>query len=70
MLIHLPLVILSFIYSIILIREDDRRLTKVLAIILLATSSFRIACNSCNGNETINRKLLVLFPLHFILSMI
>lgn len=39
MLIHLPLVILSFIYSIILIREDDRRLTKVLAIILLATSS-------------------------------
>lgn len=38
-LINLIYVILAFIYGIILLKEDDRRLTKVLAIILLATSS-------------------------------
>ena len=39
MLIHLPLVILAFIYGVILLKEDDGKLSKFLAIILLAVSS-------------------------------
>lgn len=38
MLINLPLVILAFIYGIVLLREDDK-LSKFLAIALLAVSS-------------------------------
>lgn len=38
MLIHLPLVILAFTYDIVLLREDDK-LSKFLAITLLAVSS-------------------------------
>lgn len=39
MLINLPLVILAFIYGIVLLREDDGKLSKFLAIVLLAVSS-------------------------------
>ena len=39
MMIHLPLVILDFIYGIVLIREDDGKLSKFLAVVLLAVSS-------------------------------
>ena len=39
MLIRLPLVILAFIYGVILIKEDDGKLSKFLAIVLLAVSS-------------------------------
>jgi len=38
-LINLIYVILAFIYGIILLKEDDRKLTKFLAIVLLAVSS-------------------------------
>lgn len=38
MLIRLPLVILAFIYGVILLKEDDGKLSKFLAIILLAVS--------------------------------
>ena len=39
MLIYLPLVILAFIYGVVLLREDDSKLSKFLAIVLLAVSS-------------------------------
>ena len=39
MMMHLPLVILAFIYGIVLIREDDGKLSKFLAVVLLAVSS-------------------------------
>lgn len=38
-LINLIYAILAFIYGIILLKEDDRKLTKFLAIVLLAVSS-------------------------------
>ena len=38
-LINLIYVIPAFIYGIILLKEDDRKLTKFLAIVLLAVSS-------------------------------
>ena len=39
MILNLIYVILAFIYGIILLKEDDRKLTKFLAIVLLAISS-------------------------------
>lgn len=39
MILNLIYVILAFIYGIILLKEDDRKLTKLLAIVLLAVSS-------------------------------
>ena len=39
MLLNLTLVILAFIYGIILLKEDDGKLSNFLAIVLLATSS-------------------------------
>lgn len=38
MLTHLPLVILAFIYDIVLLREDDGKSSKFLAIVLLVVS--------------------------------
>lgn len=43
MLIHLPLVILAFIYGIVLLREDDSKLSKFLAVVLLAVSSLSLS---------------------------
>lgn len=39
MLIHLPLAILAFVYGVVLLREDDGKLSKFLAVVLLAVSS-------------------------------
>lgn len=39
MLLNLTLVILAFIYGVILLRENDGKLSNFLAIVLLATSS-------------------------------
>lgn len=39
LIINLIYVVLAFIYGIILLKEDDRKLTKFLAIVLLAISS-------------------------------
>lgn len=39
MLMNLTLVILAFIYGVILLRENDGKLSNFLAIVLLATSS-------------------------------
>lgn len=38
LIINLIYVILAFMYGIILLKEDDRKLTKFLAILLLVTS--------------------------------
>lgn len=39
LIINLIYVILAFMYGVILLKEDDRKLTKFLAIVLLAVSS-------------------------------